>query len=274
MIHLSFSWLFAGIGAVCVNVLLASGQEFPVPRAEAEFRELLPFVQGWGAANRGDLELFRRWAMPFGPLDLEIREGTADEAEALRSFYLGVAGGVFGIDSAALAASFHCGNDCVKYRKGEVLRVLADLHGIVSEFRVCPGVRLIAQWGWLTEFRINDLYQIENQARLTKPSRTMGLVPSGNWMTVEDPEEFIRKLGADPARVRKIVSEMRAHSIAAIVREEAYIRVVQVGIGDNEAGVLFGGDAAPYKDGQKLRDGRRVIVIEPLKPGVYYYETT
>jgi hypothetical protein len=68
---------------------------------------------------------------------------------------------------------------------------------------------------------------------------------------------------------------MRELSLAALVADTgSVVRVVRVGIGHKESGLLFApGDAAPYMKGDKLSDGREVLLLEQLKQGVYFYET-
>src|SRR5262249_43885989 len=126
------------------------------------------------------------------------------------------------------------------------------------------------------DFRVNELFWIMGQQNLTQPSPIMGFVPSGVWYPVEDADEYIKSLGANPSKVREILKEMRDLSLSAIVAEAgSVVRVVGVGIADNESGLLFAlGDAAPYTKGDKLSDGREVILIEPVEPHVYFYETS
>ena len=131
---------------------------------------------------------------------------------------------------------------------------------------------MVAQWGIVDEFRVNELYSINGQVRFTQPSAIMGFVPSAVWIPA-DPDQYIRRLGADPAAIRSVIAEMGALSVAALVRDDVGIRVARVGIGDNESGLVFSA-AAPYRRGEKLKDGREVTLIEQLRPGVYFYETT
>lgn len=59
-----------------------------------------------------------------------------------------------------------------------------------------------------------------------------------------------------------------------MVRDEIGIRVARVGIGDNESGLVFTDDRAPFKRGDTLNHGREITLIERLRAGVYFYETT
>jgi hypothetical protein len=78
--------------AVMGAVPQAQRQGFPVPRAEVEFRALMPFINGWARENHGDVELFKRWTLPYAPLDLQVLHGAPDEADTLRNYFFGLAG--------------------------------------------------------------------------------------------------------------------------------------------------------------------------------------
>jgi hypothetical protein len=255
---------------------LLQAQGFPVPRAEPEFRKLLPFVHGWAQQNAGDEELFKRWSLPFGPLSIQVTKANHREASSLKHLYLGVSGAAFKVDPRALANSFHCGPSCVEYRRADLKSKVPRIEPLVSHFRALVRIRIIANWGMGDDFRVNELFRIMGQQNLTQPSPIMGFVPSGVWHPVKDADEYLKSLGANPAKVREILKEMRDLSLPALVVDTGtVVRVVRVGIADNESGLLFArGDAAPYNRGDKLSDGREVILIEMLRPGVYFYETS
>jgi hypothetical protein len=53
------------------------------------------------------------------------------------------------------------------------------------------------------------------------------------------------------------------------------VRVIRIGLADNESGLLFQPEQAKLpKIGDQLRDGRSYVAIEPVAPGVVFYETT
>lgn len=223
----------------------------PVARAEAEFRELVPFIKGWAKKNRGGLDLFKHWVLPYGPLDLEVRNGTHDDANDLRNVYLGVAGAAFGIDPRPLANGFHCGPDCTASRRNDIKDKLPRIEKLVSSFRQLGQVRVLASWGMGDDFRVNELFQIMGEAKVTRPSPVMGFVPSGAWEAVER-AKYIRSLGTNPEAVQSVLAEMRSLSVAALVREDDQnVRVVRVGISDNESGLIFSNaERSPYSEGE------------------------
>jgi hypothetical protein len=269
--------LIAFCFSLCLGIFTNAFAQFPVQRAEQEFVALIPFVVGWGHQNQGNEELFKRWTLPYAPLYLEVRY-TLDHQEAsnLCNFYLGIAAGAFKIDSAALTDNFHCGPDCTKYRRSDIESKLAQLDELVQKFRNMPNVKLLANWGIDDDFRINDLYRIMGQQRITRPSPIMGFVPSSVWEPVDDVDRYIKSIGEKPKDVYGILKIMRELSIAAIVREtNGLTRVIRVGISDNESGLLFTIiDKPPYMIGDKIRDGRKIQLIEKVKSNVYFYETT
>jgi hypothetical protein len=117
---------------------------------------------------------------------------------------------------------------------------------------------------------------IGTQANVTFPSPKMGFLPSGAWKPVSEPESYFSSLGVSPASVREVLSEVVALSIAAVVRDLDWgIRVVRIGISDNEAGVHFPSTKSPkVKLGDKLRDGREIKFLQELGKGVVFYEST
>ena len=255
---------------------LLQAQGFPVPRAEPEFRELLPFIHGWAQQNAGDEELFKRWSLPFGPLSIQVTKANHGEASSLKNLYLGVSAEAFKVDGLALANLFHCGPSCVEHRRADLKSKLPRIEPLVSQFRAVVRIHVIANWGMGDDFRVNELFRVMGQQNLAQASPIMGFVPSGVWHPVKDADGYIESLGVNPAKVREILKEMHDLSLSALVAETgSVVRVVRVGIADNESGILFAtGDAAPYKKGDKLSDGREVILIEKLEPRVYFYETS
>jgi hypothetical protein len=264
--------------ALALAALLALGAnpKVPVPRAEAELLALRPFLAGYCGRIEGDPETFRLAVLPFAPLDLQVRKAKDhDEANALRNFYLGLAGAACKVDSAKLAGSFHCGPDCTRWRRGQLVTQLPELKSLAAAFQRLKGVWLVAQWAVPGEYRVNDLFRMMGgQTNEALPSTTMGLVPSEAWRPWPDDGSFFAGLGAKQAEVEAVVGLMRRLSIAAAVREHEGVRLVKVGILDDEGGVLFlpSGAAGP-KRGEKGKDGREFVVVEPLEPGVVLYET-
>ncbi len=261
--------------ACAANAAAEPTPKFPVPRAEQEFSELVPFVIGWGSENSGDRELFRRWVLPYAPLDLRAAKATPAEEEILRNTYLGVAGAAFEVDSASLANSFHCGADCIDYRRSDVRKKLPAIAALATALRAQAGVVVLAQWGTPDEFRVNELFRIGGQQRKTRESAQMGFLPSASWTELPGADAYIAALGAKPAAVRDLLARMREQDLAALVREPSgLVRAVRVGISDNEAGVAFTPSAsAPFAVGDRLPGGGEVVVVEPFGVAAFYYET-
>lgn len=273
------NWLALGFVLVC---LLAdrptfSQRKFPIPRAEREFTELLAFVDGWGSQNQGDVELFRHWALPFGPLDLQVTKSVGhNEASTLKNMYLGVAGAAFRVDAARLANSFHCGPACTSDRRDGLVKQLPSIERLVTAFRGAKGISIIANWGVRGEYRVNNLYKMGDRFNVTRASPVMGFVPSGTWVPIDGLETFLATLGSAPRQVQELIADLNSLSVAAVVREpDGAIRVVRVGISDNESGLYFApaSKEAP-KVGESLRDGRKITFVQELKDGVFFYESS
>ena len=262
--------------ALLAAALPAEGKpEFPVARAEAEFRGLLAFVDGFGKQNEGNVELVRRWCLPFGPMDLQVGKASHEEAASLRNFYLGFVGAAFGVDTARLAESFHCGEACVAGRRRDLEAKRPRIQALVDDFRKLEGVNVVAAWGIKDQYRVNDLFKIEGQTNVTSPSAELGFVPSSSWKRSSF-DDYLASIGASPAAVQRVLSALTALSIAALVRQaDGAIRVVRIGIGENESGLVFSSPKLPpLKVGAKLPDGRQIKILRDLKKGVFFYESS
>jgi hypothetical protein len=262
----------------CVAAIVAQDRaSFPVPRAEQEFVALFPHIEGYGGAIRNDQKAFLLAVLPYAPLDLQItRAQNHEEADTLRNFYLGVVGAASGIDSAALANRFHCGKSCVDYRKSEVVGKLGRMTDLVAEFNAVPQIEILAQWGIKDEYRVNNVFHMMGQTNESLPSPVMGFVPSDKWRKLESPEKYLEEITVLKAKFYSILTKTKEMSLAALVRDsQGSVRVVRVGISDNEAGLFFlKNPSNKPKKGQKMLDGREYIYVEEIKPNIFYYETS
>lgn len=248
---------------------------FPVPRAEAEFDAAVLNLPAYCQAVAGNVTLFQQAALPYAPLDLQIRNAKRDEAERLRNLWLGLAGAACSVDSAKLVRNFHCGEKCLFSRRADLLRKLPALRVLVKDFRAASNVRILALWA-PGEWRVNDLYRMRggglNEAR---PSKVMAFVPSSVWTRWDRFESWAKKAKLEPRTAEELLKRIEALAIAAIVREGDAVRVIRIGLGDNESGLLFQPEKAkPPKVGDALVDGRSYVAVEPVAPGVVFYETT
>ena len=262
----------------CTGIGVAQNRpSFPVPRAEQEFVALFPHVEGYGGAIRNDQKAFTLAVLPFAPLDLQITKAqNYEEANVLRNFYLGIAGAASGIDPTALANSFHCGKTCIEYRRSDVVGKLTRIAELVDEFDAARQVEILAQWGIKDEYRVNNVFHMMGQTNESVPSPLMGFVPSDKWRKLASPEKYLEEIKLPQAKFDAMLTKVKEMSLAAVVRDsQGNIRVVRVGISDNEAGLLFVKTPANKpKKGQKMLDGREFVYVEEIKPNIFYYETS
>jgi hypothetical protein len=187
---------------------------------------------------------------------------------------MGVGAGVApGIPPQPLLARWLCGPACVEYRRALLADDLAAIRRLVADFRTLRGIDLIAQWGVTNESRVDNVFSIRGQTRATTPSASMGFVPSGSWTPVASINAYVRERGGDPAIVQRILEQMRAIDLAAVVREGDDIRVVRIGVADNEAGAVFTNKPASIAVGAEMPDGRAIVFRIELADDVYYYES-
>ncbi|HYG70337.1 MAG TPA: hypothetical protein VD838_21850 [Anaeromyxobacteraceae bacterium] len=255
---------------------LAAEAPFPVPRAQQEFDAAVPHVADFCQGVAGNVTLFQRGALPFAPLDLQVRRAKGDEADRLRNLWLGIAGASCSVDVPKLSKDFHCGPRCVGSRRADLVRKLPAIRTLVKAFHEAKNVQVVASWG-AAEWRVNDLFHRPTGALTeARPSTAMAFVPSGAWKPWPRFDAWASAAKVDAARANDLVARVQSLSLAAIVRDRGAIRVIRIGLGDNESGLLFqtSADVKPPKLGETTGDGRTFVVVEPLAPGVVFYETT
>lgn len=256
-------------------LLSAEPAPFPVPRAQQEFDAAVPHAAAFCQSVAGNVSLFQRAALPFAPLDLQVRKAKGGEADPLRNLWLGIAGAACSVDTGKLERNFHCGERCLFSRRADLLRKLPVLRPLVKDFRAARSVRVLALWA-PGEWRVNDLYRMPGGAlNEARPSTAMGLVPSAGWKRWATFPEWAKAAGVDRAKVEDLLQRIETLAIAAVVREGDTVRVIRIGLVDNESGLLFGPEKAKLpKVGDALPDGRTYVAVEPVAPGVVFYETT
>jgi hypothetical protein len=262
--------------ALVVGALWALGDKpaAPTPEAQEELRGLSQYAQAFCDPIAGDRDAFIRAAMPFAPLYLAAAKGPPAEVEALRGLFLGMSGRACGVDAAALVRGFACGKTCIDKRRSAARQGLRGARALVGRIRPLQGLRVVAQWGTPGEFRINDLFAVRGRHLRAAPSAVMGLVPSASWKPFQDLGAELRGTGVSEAEALALVAELRRIGFVAIVRDGSVLRAIGVGIGDNEAGLLFAPGPIGIKVGDRTEDGRDYSVVEKVEPGIWYYETT
>jgi len=264
-ILLLFSWTLS-----CGAALLAA----EVPGGE-ELKKLLPHLQATCAVVRENPAMWPYRSFPYGPLGLEVRKASPQEADKIRNFHLGMAAAACKVPASQVTAAFFCGPDCPKNRRDHLVGQLASVRTAVASFDHLKGVRLISIWAPAEELRINDVFVMSEGVREAIPSAKFGLVPSGDWKLWTSLAAYLVTIGASDTAVSNIVSQMRAVGISALVRETSATRAVGVGIGDNESGLLFlpSGTAVP-KVGDTRPDGNKYQIVEKVGADIFYYETS
>jgi hypothetical protein len=180
-----------------------------------------------------------------------------------------------GVPSAAVTGYFFCGPECPKNRRDHLVGQLPKVRTLLSSFQPLGGMYLISIWAPKGELRVNDVFLLNGQVREAVPSPKLGLVPSGEWRPWHDLPAYLGTLGLEQAAVDGLVSQMLSIGLSAVVREPEGIRVVGVGVGDNESGLVFvrQGAVAP-RVGRATADAKEYSIVEEVAPGVFYYETT
>ena len=242
---------------------------------DVEFRKLIPFAVEACGVVRENPAIFPYRSFTFGPFGLETRKASSpEEADSFRNLYLGAVGGSCGLAAEQLTAFFFCGPECPRNRREHFVRQLKDVRAVADEFETLAGLRLVAVWAPRGELRVNDVFLMAGQAREAIPSPTMGFVPSGEWKPWPSLNAYLKTLGIAEDAVRGLTQHLLAVGFSAVLRENSGIRLVGVGVGDNESGIVLTRRATPAPEvGRSLSDNKTYSIVERLAPDVYYYET-
>ena len=246
------------------------------PPGGPEFEHLIPHVTEACALVRENPGIFPFRCFPYGPLGLEVRKAKSSaEADRIRNFFLGVVGGACGIPPDQITANFFCGPECPAIRRDHLVQQLPAVRALAAAFEGLRAVRLLAVWAPKGELRVNDVFVMNHQAREAIPSATLGFVPSGDWKSWTSLHDYLDSIQVREETVLDLSRQMLAIGLSALIREASRMRLVGVGIGDNESGLIVQSpsDATP-KVGAIWPDGRRCTVVDRVAPGIYYYETT
>ena len=256
--------------------LIDEGSASKPPQRDIEFRKLMPFVTEACAVVKEDPRIFPYRSFTFGPFGLETRRASSPrEADDFRNFYLGLVGGACGMtDAAQLTAHFFCGPECPRNRREHFARQETDIRAIATEFERVPALRLIAVWAPKGELRVNDVFVMSGEVREAIPSPTMGFVPSGEWKSWPGLGAYLKTIGVAEDAVLALTQHVLAIGLSALMREPSAVRLVGVGVGDNESGVvLTRSPSAVPAVGRVLSDNKTYSIVEKLAPDLYYYET-
>ena len=116
---------------------------FPVPRAEAEFRDLMNVPRGFAHGGRVPIEQILVNLMPYAPLDVQITgKATHEEISKLKNYYFGAVCSALGVDPGRLNAAFNCGRVCVEARRNQIKGALDAWSEVATRFRAASGVEL------------------------------------------------------------------------------------------------------------------------------------
>lgn len=270
MLPLTFGALLAPLA--CSR---SGGGEVTGPAAE-EFEALAERAAWAVAAEEWTGETFFAAVQPFGPLDL-VAERCPDArwCNEKRNFFLGVMADNAGIpheDVEKATNGFHCGR-CALERRDRLLARLAAIRRVVRSVNE-TGASVVAAWP-KGGYRFGHAAFSDGEFRRLRPSPVAGFLPWESDPMEGDPDAYFAALNTTRAGVEEIVKEMRRLGICAVVRDASGTRVVlEGGIGDNEAGLVFVAPGGrPPRSGATVGDGRQIYPV-PVSEEVYFYVST
>lgn len=275
-------YLFLAALAVGSSVGRAAAQEaraFPVPRAEKEFRALIPYVRSYAErVVQGDERSFVTAVAAYGPLDLQVtKAASGQEAANLKNYFYGIAGGASDMPPETImrwGMAFPRPAEAVQERKRQVTEHLPQITALVAQMKKTPQITLLAQWGFKNEWRVNNAFYEQGKLREAIPTPVMGFVPSGKWKPYPIPQAYAQTLNIGQPAWDNLLKAFRATPIIALVRQkDGSVRAVRFGTSNNEIGLLFiGGPKTQPTVGTRLQSGQQYALLESVAPGVFYYE--
>lgn len=246
------------------------------PPGGDELKHLLPHLDSACKIVRDSPEIWPYRSFPYGPLGLEIRKpASASEADHIRNFHLGMVAAACRIPPSLVTASFFCGPECPGNRRDHLAHQLPAVRSLAQAFNALAAIRLVAVWAPEGEFRVNDVFVLNGQAMEAIPSEKLGLVPSGNWKTWPSLGAYLATSKVLEKDVQGLIDQMLAIGLSALIRDGSRTRMVGVGVGDNESGlILLPADSSPPRVDMELPDGRKYTIVVEIAPGIFFYETT
>lgn len=278
-------WAFAVMGLFCPHASAqssgdAGASDFPVPRAEKEFVALIPDLQDYCEhVTQGDTKAFIVALSQYGPLDLQVRKAASPaEASRLRFFHLGIAAAASKMPdelAQGLGRPFVDAPGHVEGRKQRLVKELPQIESFVTRFSAIPQITLLAHWGFKDEYRVNDTFTMMGQTKEAIPSPVMGFVPSGQWKSYKSPQAYLDTIHVSKSTFDGLYGAFQPLLIAAALRPASgEVEVIALGFANNTSGLLFvPREASKPVLGQRLPNGETYSVVQPVKPGVYYFET-
>ena len=103
----------------------------------------------------------------------------------------------------------------------------------------------------------------------------IGFVPSGQWKSYKSPQEYLDTIHISKSTFDGLYGVFQPLLVAAVLRPApGETEVIALGLANNTSGLLFVTDEASKPVlGQRLPNGETYSVVQPIKPGVYYFET-
>ena len=235
-----------------------------------------PYVQSACAPLREKPMALWPHSLPYGPLTLEARKATPEDAARLRELHQALVASACGLSMERVKDPSGCEPDCVQEWRTGIEKNAKAVDALAAEFGYWKSVHLIAYFGPSGEFRVNDVFVLGGEVREALPVTDAGLVPSGNWKTWPTIESAIGRFGVPPSRLVSFPERLHSLGLIAIVREANGLRLVGGGSGNVERGLLrLRPGTAPPKIDSRREDGRVYSLLVRQKDllNTWYYET-
>ena len=257
--------------ALCTALLAV-----PLLRAQdaavADF--LTDYARTQAALVRSNPATFARFVQPYAPLDLQVSNQPVADAQKARDRFLGAAAKAADITVDTvfdLDTRFHC-DDCTARRQAELTRDLPRIRLLSDEFARLPAtLHVVARWGSPGDFRVNNIL---HQGTHTQAFNEVdGFFPAHPGQSYAAVAPALAGTGITALALRKLLLDMAAVHIVALVRTSDGVRAISGGISHSEAGLLFATNPGFKPEPRDEDNGLRITVFTPIAKGVFYFES-
>ena len=255
-----------------LSALLAAATLHAQDAATADY--LTDYLRTQAPRVKGDPHTFAMLVQPYAPLDLQVTNQSVADAQKAKDRFLGAAVHASGVSLDTVLSidnSFHC-ETCAATRQDQFKRDLPGIRVLVQEFEKHPAaLHLVARWGTPGDFRVNHIFHVGTRTQAY--AEVAGFFPAQPGRTYPTEATALAGSGITPLELHKLLVDMAALHIIALVRTSDGVRALRSGISHTEAGLLFVSNPAFTPEPRDEDNGIRITGFVPIADKVYYFES-
>lgn len=242
--------------------------DIPSPALDDTLRSVKPAA----TSVKGDAELFKQLAQPYGPLDLVIQKEdlTAEQASSSKNFFFGAVGSAAELDKQTLSTLINTWFDKPHQTSlvQNALTIARLLPVLGREVNALGADYVLSAWGkhayrfnqWVVNLNSVEIYRCE------------GLYFPCTEFTLTTIEKLPEADQETLLEARRLITKLRNANITAVVQQPTGTRYILDGMADNETGLYL-----PVEPEAGMPDrfggGKQVQSAVDMNNGVWMYRT-